>query len=325
MPEGHEAFMRQALELAEKGVGYTRPNPLVGAVVVKGGEVIAAGYHARYGGPHAEVMALERAGEAARGADLYVNLEPCVHHGKTPPCVDRIIAAGIRRVFIATRDPNPLVDGKGVKKLRTAGIEVVEGVLQEEAERLNEIFFFWIKTKRPFVALKLAMSLDGKIATKTGDSRWITGEEARRKVHELRRRHAAVLVGINTVLADDPQLTVREVTGPQPLRIVLDSRGRVPLSAKVLQGEAKTLIATTAAMPEGKERALRERGVEVWRLSAREGQVDLIALLARLAGEGIDSLLVEGGGEVAWSFLAQGLVQKVYLFYGALLLGGREI
>ena len=325
MPEGHEAFMRRALELAEKGVGYTRPNPLVGAVVVKGGEVIAAGYHARYGGPHAEVMALERAGEAARGADLYVNLEPCVHHGKTPPCVDRIIAAGIRRVFIATRDPNPLVDGKGVKKLRTAGIEVVEGVLREEAERLNEIFFFWIKTKRPFVALKLAMSLDGKIATKTGDSRWITGEEARRKVHELRRRHAAVLVGINTVLADDPQLTVREVTGPQPLRIVLDSRGRVPLSAKVLQGEAKTLIATTAAMPEGKERALRERGVEVWRLSAREGQVDLIALLARLAGEGIDSLLVEGGGEVAWSFLAQGLVQKVYLFYGALLLGGREI
>ena len=325
MPEGHEAFMRRALELAEKGTGYTRPNPLVGAVIAKGGEVIAEGYHARYGGPHAEAVALERAGEAAREADLYVNLEPCSHWGKTPPCVDRIIAAGIRRVFIATRDPNPLVNGKGVERLRAAGIEVVEGVLRKEAERLNEIFFYWIKMKRPFVALKLAMSLDGKIATRSGDSRWITGEVARRRVHELRRRHAAVLVGINTVLADDPELTVREVEGPQPLRIVLDSRGRVPLSARVLSGGAKTLIATTAAMPEELERALRERGVEVWRLPAREGRVDLVALLARLAGEEIDSLLVEGGGEVAWSFLAQGLVQKLYLFYGPLLLGGREV
>ena len=313
MPEGHEAFMRRALELAEQGTGYTRPNPLVGAVIAKGGEVIAEGYHARYGGPHAEAVALERAGEAARGADLYVNLEPCSHWGKTPPCVDRIIAAGIRRVFIATRDPNPLVNGKGVEKLRAAGIEVVEGVLRKEAERLNEIFFYWIKMKRPFVALKLAMSLDGKIATRSGDSRWITGEGARRRVHELRRRHAAVLVGINTVLADDPELTVREVEGPQPLRIVLDSRGRVPLSARVLAGEARTLVATTAAMPEERERALLERGVEVWRLPAREGRVDLVALLARLAGEEIDSLLVEGGGEVAWSFLAQGLVQKLYL------------
>lgn len=313
------------MELAGKGVGYTRPNPLVGAVVVKGGEVIAEGYHARYGGPHAEAVALARAGEAARGADLYVNLEPCSHWGKTPPCVDRIIAAGIRRVFIATRDPNPLVDGKGVEKLRTAGIEVVEGVLREEAERLNEIFFHWIKTQRPFVSLKLAMSLDGKIATRTGDSRWITGEEARREAHELRRRHAAVLVGINTVLADDPQLAVREVEGPQPRRIVLDSRGRVPLSAKVLEEGAQALIATTAAMPPEKEQALRERGVAVWPLPAREGRVDLIALLERLAGEGIDSVLVEGGGEVAWSFLALGLVQKLYLFYGPLLLGGRAI
>ena len=319
--------MRRALELAEQGAGYTRPNPLVGAVIVKGGEVIAEGYHARYGGPHAEAVALARAGEAARGADIYVNLEPCVDFPgkKTPSCTDRIIAAGIRRVFIATRDPNPLVNGKGVERLRAGGVEVVEGILQEEAKRLNEIFFHWIKTKRPFVSLKLAMSLDGKIATRSGDSRWITGEGARRRVQELRRRYAAVLVGINTVLADDPQLTVREVEGPQPLRIVLDSRGRVPLSARVLSGEAKTLIATTAAMPKEREQALLERGVEIWRLPAREGWVDLATLLVRLAGEEIDSVLVEGGGEVAWSFLAQGLVQKLYLFYGPLLLGGREV
>ncbi|MCD6129075.1 bifunctional diaminohydroxyphosphoribosylaminopyrimidine deaminase/5-amino-6-(5-phosphoribosylamino)uracil reductase RibD, partial [Candidatus Bipolaricaulota bacterium] len=271
----HEEYMRRALELARLGEGYTRPNPLVGAVVVKDGEVIAEGYHARYGGPHAEMVALSRAGERARGADLYVNLEPCVHWGKTPPCVDRIIAAGIRRVILAARDPNPLVNGKGVDKLRSAGIEVVEGVLREEAEKLNEIFFHWVKTQRPFVALKLAMSLDGKIASRTGKSRWITGEEARKKVHELRRRYAAVLVGVNTVLTDDPQLTVREVEGPQPLRIVLDSRGRIPLSAKVLSGEAPTLIATTQAMPEEIEHKLREKGAEVWRLPARDGKVDL--------------------------------------------------
>jgi diaminohydroxyphosphoribosylaminopyrimidine deaminase/5-amino-6-(5-phosphoribosylamino)uracil reductase len=320
----HEAFMRRALELARRGEGYTRPNPLVGAVLVKGGQVIAEGFHARYGGPHAEAVALEQAGDEARGSDLYVNLEPCVHHGKTPPCVDRIIAAGIRRVIIAVRDPNPLVNGKGVDKLRAAGIEVVEGVLAEEARKLNEIFFHWITTRRPFVALKLAMSLDGKIATRTGASRWITGPEARKRVHELRRRHAAVLVGIGTVLADDPRLTVREVEGPQPLRIVLDSRGRVPLSARVLDGEAKTLIATTEAMPPEKETALREKGAEVWRLPVREGKVDLEALLEQLAEEEIDSVLVEGGGEVAWSFLSRGLVQKVYFFYAPLVLGGRD-
>ena len=320
----HEEYMRRALELARLGEGYTRPNPLVGAVVVKDGEVIAEGYHARYGGPHAEMVALERAGERARGADLYVNLEPCVHYGKTPPCVDRIIAAGVRRVILATRDPNPLVNGKGVDKLRSAGIEVVEGVLREEAEKLNEIFFHWVKTQRPFVALKLAMSLDGKIASRTGKSRWITGEEARRRVHELRRRYAAVLVGVNTVLTDDPQLTVREVEGPQPLRIVLDSHGRIPLSAKVLTGEAPTLIATTQAMPEEIEDKLREKGAEVWRLPAREDKVDLKKLLTGLGKRGIDSVLVEGGGEVAWAFFSQGLLDKVYLFYAPLILGGRD-
>ena len=316
--------MRRALELARRGEGYTRPNPLVGAVVVKDGEIIAEGYHAHYGGPHAEAVALERAGEAAQGADLYVNLEPCVHWGKTPPCADRIIAAGVRRVIIASRDPNPLVNGKGVEKLRAAGIQVIEGVLEDEAHELNEIFFHWITTKRPFVSLKLAMSLDGKIATKTGDSRWITGPEARRRVHELRRRHAAVLVGVNTVLADDPELTVREVEGPQPLRVILDSRGRTPTTAKVLDRAAKTLIAATSSMPREAEERLREAGAEVARFPAAGGKVDLEALLRWLGERGVDSVLVEGGGEVAWSFVSRGLVRKFYLFYGPVVIGGRD-
>ena len=323
---GHERFMRRALELARRGEGYTRPNPLVGAVVVANGEIIAEGYHARYGGPHAEAVALERAGDAARGADLYVNLEPCVDFPgkKTPSCTEAIIQAGIRRVFIATRDPNPNVSGRGIARLREAGVEVVEGILEGEARELNEIFFHWIRTRRPFVSLKLAMSLDGKIATRAGGSRWITGKEARRRAHELRRRHAAVLVGVNTVLADDPELTVREVPGPNPLRIVLDSRGRLPPSARALNGAARTLVATTEAMPPERERELGARGAEVVRFPARDGRVDPGALLGWLAKRGIDSVLVEGGGEVAWSFLSRGLVHKLYLFYGPVVIGGRD-
>ncbi|MCD6321225.1 bifunctional diaminohydroxyphosphoribosylaminopyrimidine deaminase/5-amino-6-(5-phosphoribosylamino)uracil reductase RibD [Candidatus Bipolaricaulota bacterium] len=326
MGKEHERFMKRALELARQGEGYTRPNPLVGAVVVKEGKIVAEGYHARYGGPHAEAVALERAGDAARGADLYVNLEPCVDFlgKKTPPCTERIIAAGVRRVFIAVRDPNPSVRGKGIEKLRAAGIEVIEGVLADEAMELNEIYFHWIKERKPFVSLKLAMSLDGKIATRTGDSRWITGPEARRRVHELRRRHAAVLVGVNTVIADDPELTVREVPGPNPLRIVLDSRGRIPPSARVLNEAVRTLVATTEAMSPERERVLRARGAEVVRFPARDGRVDLEALLGWMGERGIDSVLVEGGGEVAWSFLSRGLVHKLYLFYGPVVIGGRD-
>ncbi len=326
MVDEHERFMRRALELARRGEGYTRPNPLVGAVVVKEGEVIAEGHHARYGGPHAEAVALERAGEAARGADLYVNLEPCVDFpGKrTPPCTERIIAAGVRRVFVAVRDPNPEVSGRGIERLRAAGIEVIEGILEEEAREQNEIFFHWITTKRPFVSLKLAMSLDGKIATKTGDSRWITGLEARRRVHELRRRHAAVLVGVNTVLADDPELTVREVEGPQPLRVILDSRGRTPITARVLDRAARTLIAATGSMPREAEERLREAGAEVVRFPAENGKVDLEELLQWLGERRIDSVLVEGGGEVAWAFVSRGLVRKFYLFYGPVVIGGRD-
>lgn len=317
--------MRQALELARQGAGWTRPNPLVGAVVVRNGTVVGAGYHAVAGGPHAEAVALLEAGDRARGADLYLNLEPCVAFpGKrTPPCVDAILAAGIRRLIVATADPNPHVSGRGLARLREAGVEVVEGVLAQEARRLNEVFFHWIRTQTPFVVLKLALSLDGKIATRTGKSRWITGRESRQRVHALRARYGAVLVGVGTVLADDPELTVREVDGPQPLRVVLDSAGRIPVDARVLSPRARTVVATTGCMAGERETELRARGAEVWRLPGDAGRVDLGALLRRL-GEETDSLLVEGGSEVAAAFLSRGLVHKIAFFYAPLLLGGRD-
>ncbi len=325
MGEGDEGFMRRALELARKGWGWTRPNPLVGAVVVKDGEVVGEGYHACYGGPHAEAVALHEAGDRARGADLYLNLEPCVDFPgkKTFPCTDAILRAGIRRVIVATRDPNPCVDGRGLARLREAGVEVVEGVLADEARVLNEVFFHWIRARTPFVVLKLGMSLDGKIASRTRRSRWITGEGSRRLVHLFRARYGGILVGVGTVLADDPSLTVRGVEGPRPLRVVLDSEGRIPLGAKVLSPGARTVVATTERMPSETEAQLCAKGAEVWRLPGEGGRVDLRELLGRL-GEETDSLLVEGGSEVAWSFLSQGLVHKVAFFYAPVVLGGRE-
>ena len=318
-----EHFMRLALELAHKGEGFTNPNPIVGAVVVKDGKIIGTGYHRKFGGPHAEVFALEEAGENARGATMYVTLEPCSHYGKTPPCADRIIAAGISRVVVACRDPNPLVNGQGIEKLHAAGIEVTEGVLEEEAQRANEIFIKFIQTKIPFVQLKLAESLDGKIATRTGDSKWITGEEARTEVHRLRRRFAAVLVGANTAINDDPQLTVRRVKGPNPVRVVLDGRGRIPVERRMFTEDGRTIVAT-ATMTEEKEGKLRDRGVEVWRLPNKEEKVDLHELLVWLGKENLDSLLVEGGGETAAAFLTAGLVDKVSLFIAPIIIGGTD-
>lgn len=317
--------MRRALALAKKGEGYTRPNPLVGAVLVKDGRIVAEAHHERFGGPHAEILALSQAGEKARAAELYVNLEPCVDFPgkKNPSCTEAIIQAGIKKVVIATRDPNPKVFGRGIARLRAAGIEVVEGVLAEEARKLNEVFFHWIRTGLPFVVLKLAMTLDGKIGSYAKKSKWITGREARRMVHELRRRYAAVLVGANTVLSDDPELTVRKVDGPQPLRIILDTHGRIPISARVFSGQGQAVVATVDMPPE-KEEALRAKGVEVLRVPDKEGQVDLCRLLVVLGGRGVDSALVEGGAEVAWSFLSQGLVQKLVFFYAPLILGGKE-
>ncbi|MCD6495292.1 bifunctional diaminohydroxyphosphoribosylaminopyrimidine deaminase/5-amino-6-(5-phosphoribosylamino)uracil reductase RibD [Candidatus Bipolaricaulota bacterium] len=318
-----ERYMRLAIELAHKGEGYTNPNPIVGAVVVKDGTIVGQGYHHEFGGPHAEVFALEEAGENVAGATIYVTLEPCSHYGKTPPCADRIIAAGIRRAVVACRDPNPVVNGKGIEKMRVAGIEITEGVLEGEARRANEIFFKYVQSGLPFVQLKLAQSLDGRIATRTGDSTWISGEESRIQVHRLRRRFAAIVVGTNTVIKDDPLLTVRHVEGPNPVGIVLDGRGRVPLERKMFAEDGRTIV-VTASMPEDKEAELCARGVEVWRLPAAAGKVDLRQLLVRLGKENLDSLLIEGGGETAAAFLESGLIDKVSFFIAPLLIGGRD-
>ncbi|HCP32403.1 TPA: bifunctional diaminohydroxyphosphoribosylaminopyrimidine deaminase/5-amino-6-(5-phosphoribosylamino)uracil reductase RibD [Candidatus Acetothermia bacterium] len=316
-------FMEIALELAERGEGSVNPNPITGALVVKNEVIIGRGYHKAFGGPHAEVFALKEAGENARGATLYVTLEPCCHHGKTPPCTRLIVDAGIKRAVIACRDPNPQVNGQGISHLREAGIDVTEGVLEEEAKRLNEIFFKFITTHLPFVQLKLAMSLDGKIATRTGDSKWITGEASRREAHRLRRKFASVLVGLKTVTVDDPRLTVRHVFGKDPIRIVLDGQGKIAVEATLLHEEGRTIIAT-AAMSQDREQALLNLGVEVWRLPKDQGRVDIRSLLQRLGAEGIDSVLVEGGGETAASFLSARLVDKVSLFIAPIIIGGRN-
>jgi|AntAceMinimDraft_17_1070374.scaffolds.fasta_scaffold08140_3 diaminohydroxyphosphoribosylaminopyrimidine deaminase/5-amino-6-(5-phosphoribosylamino)uracil reductase len=319
-----ERYMRLALELACRGEGYTNPNPIVGAVVLKNGKVIGQGYHHKFGGPHAEVFALEEAGEQALGATIYVTLEPCSHYGKTPPCADLIIEAGITRAVIACRDPNPLVNGQGIKKLRTAGVEIAEGVLKEEARCANEIFFKFIETGLPFVQLKLAESLDGKIATRSGDSKWISGKASRIEVHRLRRKFAAILVGMNTVIHDDPLLTVRHLEGPNPVRVVLDGRGRVPLERRMFSDGSRTIIAT-GTMPEEKEAELRTIGVDVWRIPKEDtGKVDLQQLLVRLGHENLDSLLIEGGGETAAAFLEAGLVDKVSFFIAPIIIGGRS-
>lgn len=321
-----ELFMRRALELAERGAGWVNPNPMVGAVVVKRNIILGEGWHERYGGAHAEFIALERAGALARGADLYLNLEPCVAapHKRNPPCADLIIDHGIKRVFVAMRDPDPRIHGRGIAHLRQAGIEVIEGIREKEARKLNEIYIKFKTTGRPFVTLKMAMSADGKIATHTGDSKYISNEASLRFAHELRTRHRALLVGIETVLQDDPQLTVRlERSASQPLRIVLDSRGRLPVDAKILHAPSPVVLATTEALSVETERILREKNVQIWRLPSENGHVALGHLIERLAAEQIDSLLIEGGAEVAWSFLSAHLVDKIIFVIAPKILGGR--
>lgn len=315
--------MRLALELARLGEGNVNPNPLVGAVLVKDGQIVGRGYHRQFGAPHAEVFALEEAADASRGATMIVTLEPCCHHGKTPPCTDRIIEAGIRRVVLGIRDPNPLVDGKGIACLREAGIEVTEGILAKSAARQNEIFLSFAATGRPFVQLKVALSLDGRIATRSGDSKWISGEASRTEAHRLRRKFASVLVGVGTAVADDPELSVRHVSGRNPIPIVLDPSGRIPEGARLL-GSDTSAIVVTSSMSAAKEHTLTSRGVRVWRLPLREGLLDLPLLLTRLGEAKIDSVLVEGGGETAARFVEAGLVDKVAIFIAPMLIGGRE-
>jgi len=323
----NEAHMRRALALAARGLGRTSPNPAVGAVVVRRDVVVGEGHHERAGAPHAERVALGNAGQAARGADLYVTLEPCCHYGRTPPCTDAIIKAGIRRVIFASSDPDPRADGKGAQQLRAAGVEVVEGVLRGEADRLNEAYLKHKRTGRPFVTLKLAMSLDGKIATRAGDSRWVTGEAARRRVHEMRNTSDAVMVGVGTVLADDPRLTTRGIQGGRDaVRIVCDSRARTPPGAQIIsqQSEAPCLVAVTEGADQERLERLSAAGAEVLVLPGTKGRVNLDALSLALGDRDIMSVLLEGGGALAWSALDAGILDKVALFYAPMIIGGEE-
>lgn len=321
-----ERWMWAALDLARRGRGRTSPNPLVGAVVVRGGEPVGTGYHQAAGGPHAEVAALRKAGERARGACLYVNLEPCSHQGRTPPCVELIIASGVNKVVAAMEDPNPKVSGQGFQRLREAGIQVKTGVLEQKARRLNEVYIKYITSGFPFVAVKTALTLDGKIATRTGNSRWITGEKSRHYVHQLRGQFDAIMVGIGTVLADNPLLTTRFDRGRDALRIVVDSKARLPLEARLINSgsRAPAIMATTGLADPAKCEQLKAQGVEILTLPARERKVDLKALLKRLGERGITSVLVEGGGRLNYSMLEQGVVDKVFLFIAPIICGGKD-
>jgi diaminohydroxyphosphoribosylaminopyrimidine deaminase/5-amino-6-(5-phosphoribosylamino)uracil reductase len=320
-------WMDRAFALAERGRYSVSPNPMVGAVLVRGGRVVGEGFHHRAGGPHAEVVALRQAGARARGADLYVTLEPCVHHGRTPPCVDALIAAGVRRVIVAARDPNPRVAGRGLRRLSRAGISVLRSGRGWErlAERQNEKFFAWITRGRPFVLAKWASSLDGKIATSRGRSRWISGKEARRRALMLREEYDAVLVGAGTVSADNPRLTRRlgrnRITPHR--RIVLDGRLKSPERARLFREPQGVLVVTALPLRHPKAQRLARRGIEVWSLpGARAGEANLRRLLRRLGSSGVTSLLVEGGGEVTWSFLRDGLVDRVLVVVAPRILGG---
>jgi diaminohydroxyphosphoribosylaminopyrimidine deaminase/5-amino-6-(5-phosphoribosylamino)uracil reductase len=322
-----EKYMRMALRLAEKARGRTSPNPMVGAVIVKEGKVISRGWHKKAGEPHAEAIALRKAGASAKGATLYLTLEPCSHTGKrTPPCSPLVIQSGVKRVAVAMIDPNPRVSGGGVKALRFAGIRVETGLLEAEAKKLNEAFIKHVTRRIPFVTLKIAQTLDGKIATASGESKWITGEEARKEGHKLRDINDAILVGINTVLKDDPSLTTRIPKGRDPIRVVVDSALRIPLNAKVLtrKSAAKTIIATLASAPKRKIRKLQDAGAEIIAVKSTQGRVDLGDLMKKLGKMDIMSILIEGGAEVNASALKSGIVDKIVMFISPMLMAGKD-
>ncbi|MFW5995812.1 MAG: bifunctional diaminohydroxyphosphoribosylaminopyrimidine deaminase/5-amino-6-(5-phosphoribosylamino)uracil reductase RibD [Halanaerobiaceae bacterium] len=331
MPEKtDEYYMQKVLRLARKGEGRVSPNPLVGALIVNDGEIVGRGYHEYYGGPHAEVNALEDAGGKLKGGTLYVNLEPCSHQGKTPPCSLKVRRSGLERIVIAMEDPNPLVAGSGAESLRKAGIAVTTGVLEKRAKRLNEAFIKYITTDYPFVYLKTAQTLDGYLATKTGDSEWITGKTARLEGHRLRNRVDGILVGVCTVLADNPRLTTRlsEGEGQDALRIVLDSQLRTPPDAKIITGDTDSgtllVCGRKAAEVKGEEFTSREN-VSLLPLELNDsGQIPLEELLVELHERETGSILVEGGGRVNYSFLQAGLVDRIYVFLAPKLLGGND-
>lgn len=309
-------YMRMAIRLAGKGIGKTSPNPMVGAVIVKNGKVIGQGYHKNCGDHHAEINAINNAGRNISGSTFYITLEPCSHYGKTPPCVDTLIKKGLKRVVVGTPDPNPEVNGKGLKILRSKGIKVDVGILDTECRQLNEHYFKFIKTGIPYVTVKYAQTLDGRIATKTGDSQWISSEASRKYVHVLRSTNDCVMVGEGTVATDNPQLTVRHVNGKNPLRIIVDSKLRIPIKSSVLTDDNShlTIIATTSNAPSGKVTAIKKLGVEVLIVKKeRNGRVSLSSLLKKLGEREIMSVLVEGGAEIVTSLLKANLVDKMII------------
>ncbi|MCK5595109.1 bifunctional diaminohydroxyphosphoribosylaminopyrimidine deaminase/5-amino-6-(5-phosphoribosylamino)uracil reductase RibD [bacterium] len=327
-------FMKLVLALAKKGEGYTSPNPMVGALIVKNGQIVGKGYHAYSGANHAEVCAIEDAGRKARNGTLYVNLEPCAHtNKKTPPCVPAIVKSGLSRVVIGMRDPNPLVNGKGIRALEKTNIQVVCGVMEEQAKELNKVYAKHITTGLPFVTVKYAMSIDGKIATRTGDSKWISNDKSRRFVHRLRSISDSVLVGLNTVINDDPRLTPRSgsITDKMPIRIVLDSRARIPTKSRILDTvgaglkPARTIIAVTKNAPNSNVEKLKQMGVEIICCeSDKNNMINIPDLLGKLGKKGITSILVEGGSKVMSSFVEKRAVERIYAFIGPKIIGGNE-
>ena len=321
-----EKYMRLAIELAKKGCGRVSPNPMVGAVIVKDGRIIGQGYHTQYGKLHAEREALAACSESPEGADMYVTLEPCCHHGKQPPCTDAVIAAGIRRVVIGSADPNPLVAGKGVEILRDHGISVEESFLRQECDALSTVFFHYIKTGLPYVVMKYAMTMDGKIATYTGASRWITGEAARRRVHEDRHRYSAIMVGIGTVIRDDPLLTCRIPEGIDPVRVICDTNLGMPLESQIVKtaGKHRTIIATSGGENGEKIKALTNAGCQVVTVKEKDRHIDLTELMRKLGELKLDSVLLEGGGTLNWSALKAGIVNRVQAYIAPKIFGGKK-
>jgi diaminohydroxyphosphoribosylaminopyrimidine deaminase/5-amino-6-(5-phosphoribosylamino)uracil reductase len=318
-----QEYMALALALAQKAVGWTSPNPMVGAVIVKDGRIIGQGYHEKYGDLHAERNALKHCTEDPAGATMYVTLEPCCHHGKQPPCTEAILAAGIRRVVVGSADPNPRVSGGGIAQLRAAGVQVDTGVMQAECDRINYVFFHYITTKTPYVVMKYAMTMDGKIAAYTGHSQWVTGPEAREHVHHDRHRYRGIMVGVGTVLADDPLLTCRIENGRDPIRIVCDSGLKTPLASQLVQTASQTpTIIATCRQDEAAHRPYIQAGCQVLVTPSQDGRIDLPNLMAQLGAQNIDSILLEGGGTLNWSMLSAGLVQRVQAYIAPKLIGG---
>ena len=323
--EQDRQYMKMALELAQKGMGFTAPNPMVGAVIVKNGRIIGQGYHRKYGELHAEREALAVCTEEPKGASIYVTLEPCCHYGKQPPCVNAILEAGIRRVIIGSSDPNPLVAGKGIRILKNHGIEVTENILKEECDKLNEAFFYYIQNKKPYVVMKYAMTMDGKIAAYTGESKWVTGEAARIHVQEQRLKYTGIMVGVGTVLADDPMLTCRLENSRNPVRIICDSHLRTPLTSKIVRtAETIPTILASSSKDQQKIKNYEELGCQVLYVPEKNGHIDLNRLMELLGAAKIDSILLEGGGSLNWSALESGIVQKVQTYIAPKLFGGEE-